>query len=370
MNVILTGTSYPKNRADWRGIFIRNMVYAIAECEGVKLSYWGPPGDLPANVAYLCSDADRRWLADLMEHGGIAHMIRQGGIAASLAPLQLLWRLRRAYGRARSADIIHANWLQTSLPIAANSTPLLVTVLGTDFALLRKHFIKRMLRRVFSRRKTIVAPNAEWMLPELGRYFGDVAEVRHIPFGIDPVWYAIDRPRDETVTTNRWLLVARLTRKKIGPLFAWGESLFSKGPHELHVFGPMQEEIPLPSWVHYHGPTTPEDLAKNWFPSSAGLISLSEHDEGRPQVMLEAMAAGLPIIASPLPAHTGLITHRESGWIAATKSGLEEGISWLSDRRNSLTVGASSRAAMRQAVGTWADCAHRYVSAYQDLVGH
>lgn len=369
MNVLLTGTSYPRNQSDWRGIFIRNMLFAIASRPEIALSYWGPPGDLPPNVKYLCSSADRTWLSALLDRGGIAHLLRDGGIGGKLAPLQLVWRLRRAYAGARSVDVVHANWLQTALPLGRGHTPLLVTVLGTDFALLKKSLVSRLLRGVFARRKTIIAPNAEWMVDELERLFGDIAEIRHIPFGIDPAWYGINRQVSRTADVHRWLFVARLTRKKIGPLFSWGEDFFTRGNHQLHIFGPMQEEIPLPSWVHYHGPTHPQDLSENWFPTATGLITLSEHDEGRPQVMLEAMAAGLPIIASPLPAHTGLITHQESGWIARGKNDLADGITWLADPVNNARVGETSRASMRTNVGTWGDCAERYARAYQTLLG-
>src|SRR3546814_20018551 len=59
----------------------------------------------------------------------------------------------------------------------------------------------------------------------------------------------------------------------------------------LHLYGPMEEEVELPGWVHYHGPASPRLLADEVFPAARGLITLSQHAEGRPQVLLEAMAA-------------------------------------------------------------------------------
>jgi len=51
----------------------------------------------------------------------------------------------------------------------------------------------------------------------------------------------------------------------------------------------------------YHGPVSPDNLWGKWFPLCSGLITLSHHDEGKPQVMIEAMVAGLPVIASDMP---------------------------------------------------------------------
>jgi glycosyltransferase involved in cell wall biosynthesis len=65
---------------------------------------------------------------------------------------------------------------------------------------------------------------------------------------------------------------------------------------------------------------TPRALLEEWFPQAAGLITLSQHDEGRPQVLLEAMAARLPVIASNLPAHRDLIRSGETGMLVDSHS--------------------------------------------------
>src|SRR3546814_2042684 len=85
--------------------------------------------------------------------------------------------------------------------------------------------------------------------------FAGVAEVVPVSFGIDPTWYAIERPRI-VEPPNRWVVVSRLTRNKIGPLFEWGQPAFASPERELHLYGPMEEAVELPGWVHYHGPAS------------------------------------------------------------------------------------------------------------------
>lgn len=362
----MSSTSYPQNLQDWRGRFIANLAAALARRDDVNLSLWAPPGDLPANVINAATSADSLWLARLSEQGGMAHLLRTRRALAVGAILSLLLRLGRAYRRQR-ADVVHVNWLQNALPLWGTRTPALITVLGTDFAMLKLPGMKMLLRAVLRQRRAILAPNAAWMQPALEQAFGDLAEIRPIAFGVDQPWFDVVRPAP-VGDTRHWLAITRLTKSKIGDLFAWGEGLF--GPQrQLHLFGPMQEQLELPPWVQYHGPTHPAELLQTWFPQACGLITLSRHDEGRPQVMLEAMAAGLPVLASDLPAHRDMVQHRQTGWLAATRDEVCQGLDWLEDTSQNQQTGQTARRWIKASIGSWDDCAGRYAAAYQDLLG-
>jgi hypothetical protein len=365
LNILMSSTSYPESPLDWRGRFIANQAGALARCDDVHLSLWAPPGELPADVGAATTPADALWLGRLSQQGGIAHLLRTRRALAVGTILSLLVRLGCAY-RRRPVDVFHVNWLQNALPLWGTRTPALITVLGSDFGLLRLPGMKAMLRVVLRQRRAILAPNAEWMRPTLEQAFGDLAEIRPIAFGVDDPWIDVVR-QPPAGNAWHWLAVTRLTRDKIGDLFAWGEGLFGDA-RQLHLFGPMQETVALPSWVHYHGPTHPADLLENWFPKACGLITLSRHDEGRPQVMLEAMAAGLPVLASDLPAHRDMVRHRETGWLAASREGLCQGLDWLEDPAHNQAMGQTARGCIRESIGTWDDCAGRYAAAYRDLL--
>ncbi len=365
MNVLMSSTSYPESVWDWRGRFIANLVAATARREDIQLSVWAPPGELPVRALDATTPADALWLARLSQQGGIAHLLRQRKALAAATILGLLVRLGRAY-RRQPVDVAHVNWLQNALPLWGTSTPALITVLGTDFALLRLPGMKGLLRSVLRQRRAILAPNADWMQPVLRQAFGDLAEIRPISFGVDRPWFEVIR-HPPSGKERHWLAVTRLTHQKIGDLFAWGEGWF--GPErQLHLFGPMQEQLVLPSWVQYHGPTHPAELQQQWFPRACGLITLSRHDEGRPQVMLEAMAAGLPVIASDLPAHRNLLQHLKTGWLATSPSELGLGLNWLEEPTKNQQVGQAARQWAKEAVGSWDDCAVRYVDAYKSLL--
>ncbi len=357
----MVSTSYPANAEDWRGRFIVNMAQALGQIPNLELSIWAPPGEHPQNINDASTPADQKWLNNLMDHGGIANQLRSKNLTGLKFAVGLLSRLYRAY-RRNEPELAHVNWLQNAIPLWGTDIPVLITVLGSDYGLMSKPGITTLLRAVFRQRHTILAPNADWMVPGLEKAFGDLAKISTVPFGVDNLWFAVDR---SNIEPGCWIAVTRITRDKIGDLFSWGESAF-KG-RTLHLFGPMQEQIDLPTWVTWHGPTHPAELAETWFPRASGLITLSRHDEGRPQVMLEAMAAGLPVVASNLPAHRDFIQHKETGWLVNDSNELDLALNTIDNMGNNQAIGKAASSWIKHNIGDWDDCAARYNALYQEL---
>lgn len=366
LDVLMVSTSYPATLGDWRGLFIRHLSDALARRDDLALQLWAPPGESHPAVHAATTPAESVWLAALMQKGGIAHLLRSSAPQGVVQALRLLQFLHSTYTRSRDVDVFHINWLQNALPLPTNDRPALITVLGTDMQLLRLPLMATLLRRVMRGRSVTICPNAEWMIPNLTEKFGDLATVRFVPFGIDPGWFAIDRSYDHGGPA-KWLAVTRLTRAKLGPLFEWGEAQFRDGARELHLFGPMQEQVAVPGWVHYHGPASPAQLMTEWFPKAHGLITLSQHAEGRPQVMLEAMAAGLPIIASRLPAHENIVIDNETGSLCDRPEDVAQALARFDAADSNRRAGASARAWVAREIGTWDDCAARYTAIYRQL---
>jgi glycosyltransferase involved in cell wall biosynthesis len=364
----MVSTSFPETRQDWPGRFIANMAEALARREEVRLALWAPPGEHSEIIETATSPEDAEWLRGLLRLGGIAHLLRASPVRGWIAAAGLLRRLCRVYRRYPDVDVVHVNWLQNALPLWGDDRPAVISVLGNDFGLLRLPGMVVALRAVLRGRRAILAPNADWMADELKRRFGDLAEIRPIPFGVDDPWFALERQRFSSDSPFIWLAVTRLTRRKVGDLFEWGEGLFG-AQRQLHLFGPMQETLMVPDWAHYHGSTHPKALLEEWFPRATGLVTLSRHDEGRPQVLLEAMAAGLPVVASGLPAHRDLIRSGETGVLVDSRLEFEEALRGLESPMANQRLGVAAREWIRNAIGTWDDCAARYHAAYQAVRG-
>ena len=360
----MLSTSYPRDRSDWRGTFIRNIIEVLAKENSIDLSVWQPPGETPASARQCMTLSDADWLDRLMRSGGIAHQLRSNPAKGVVTAVQLVAKMKKACLRYPNSDVWHANWLQNALAIPAGSRGLVTTVLGTDLSLLKIPGMVSLLRRKFRNRKTVICPNSQWMVQTLSDYFGDIANVEYLPFGIGKEWYDVKRIPSKC---HRWLCVSRVTPGKIGDLFEWGESVFSKSDRELHLIGPNQAGMKIPNWVHYHGSVSPQELQSFWFPSSTGLITLSRHSEGRPQVMLEAMASAMPVIASDLAAHSDFINHRETGWICKDEESLFDAVNFLSNESKNQLVGQQARESIHAISGTWPTYANRLVRIYKSL---
>lgn len=338
---------------------------ALARRADVKLVQWAPPGQVDPRVETVTTQGETAWLAELMQRGGVSHLLRSSRPRGVLAAARLLRMLRTVYRRTPRVDLYHINWLQCALPLPSDGRPALITVLGNDMRLLRIPFVRGALRRALRGRRAAICPNAAWMEAPLRTDFGDLAEVTPVSFGIDPCWFAIQR---QVVVPTRWLAVTRLTANKLGPLFEWSEPLFRGRQRELHLFGPMQEQLAIPDWVRYHGSATPEQLAHEWFPHAHGLITLSRHAEGRPQVMLEAMASALPIIASRMPAHADIVTDGVTGILCDSETGYAKALETLEDMEVNQRCGEAARVWVTREIGTWDDCATRYTTIYRRLL--
>jgi hypothetical protein len=65
-----------------------------------------------------------------------------------------------------------------------------------------------------------------------------------------------------------------------------------------------------------------------------------------------------------------MVRHRETGWLAASRDDLCQGLDWLEDPINNKATGQAARNWIKQSIGTWDDCAGRYAAAYKDLLEH
>ena len=84
--------------------------------------------------------------------------------------------------------------------------------------------------------------------------------------------------------------------------------------------------------------------------------------------MIEAMAAGLPILATDLPAHRDLLMDGRTGCLVRTRDELVRMLDLLADPQENLRIGNSAQNWVREAIGAWDECAERFVAAYKDIL--
>jgi len=105
--------------------------------------------------------------------------------------------------------------------------------------------------------------------------------------------------------------------------------------------------------------------------TEADIFILASHSEGRPNVVLEAMAAGLPVIATNIEGINELIAHNENGLLFRDGSvgELTRYLESLSkDAKLRAELGRKARRFIVERNLSWSNTASRYSELYSSLI--
>jgi glycosyltransferase involved in cell wall biosynthesis len=103
----------------------------------------------------------------------------------------------------------------------------------------------------------------------------------------------------------------------------------------------------------------------------ADIFVLPSLAEGMPNVVLEAMGSGLPVVATRVPGSEELIHHGENGYLVApsdSQSLAQAIISLINDRVLRKRMGKQSKEIVSQY--TWKSIAEQYIELYQQSIRH
>src|SRR6185437_15200449 len=92
--------------------------------------------------------------------------------------------------------------------------------------------------------------------------------------------------------------------------------------------------------------------------AEADVFVLSSRSEGRPNVVMEALASGLPVISTDLEGVQGMVEDGDTGWLVAVDdaNALADALDQaVTDRAELHRRGERARVVARTRIGTWAD---------------
>jgi glycosyltransferase involved in cell wall biosynthesis len=204
--------------------------------------------------------------------------------------------------------------------------PYLVSLRGGDVPGLTPevNWIHRLLapiRRHILKHATAVVANAEG-LRKLSEAT-DLTRVHVIPNGVDTEFFQPSPTRPENRTSGRpfrLLFVGRFQGQKNLPYLLQECSRLPPGSFELHFVGDgplaaelraLSEQLGLASSVIWHG-WLPRVALRDIYQSVDCFTNPSLY-EGMPNVVLEAMACALPVIASNIPGNDALVVPGKTG---------------------------------------------------------
>ncbi|HEY8599276.1 MAG TPA: glycosyltransferase, partial [Thermomicrobiales bacterium] len=374
--VALTLPAHPRLRRGPQERGVR--LYPFRYAPGIRrLQVWGYASSLSGDVGLK----------------GAAYAAAPLALAAStIATARLVRRLR--------PDLVVAHWVIPNGPPAAliarlTDRPLVVSLHGSDvFLAERKAIIGRGARAVFGTAAAVTAcsPDLAARATKLG---ANPAQTATIPYGVDPTRFRPATP-DERAAIRRELglrdderLVltgGRLVHKKgidvAIDAFATA-AVQGAGASRLVIFGYGDLQDALMAQVARLGLTErvifagkiERDRVTALFAAADLFLLPSVHDhagnvDGLPNTLLEAMATGLPIIASnvvgvPTVIDDGveglLVPERDVAALSAAIAGL------LHAPARAATLGAAARSRVEREL-TWPQIAQRYLAVYREAL--
>jgi glycosyltransferase involved in cell wall biosynthesis len=195
---------------------------------------------------------------------------------------------------------------------------------GNEAALDLLHKLLAQLRRLIFRKSVAVVANSPGLKEMSER--ADPYPVQVIPNGVDTDFFSPIENRDKEVHRPfAFLFVGRFQMQK--NLFYLIDQMASLkrtviGPFILHLVGdgPQRQELQsyaknlgIAACLIWYGWVEKRGL-REIYRSADCLVNPSLY-EGMPNAILEAMACGLPIIASRVAGNDAVVRHEETGWL-------------------------------------------------------
>ena len=402
MRILFLTQTYPRFEGDTAGPFIRDLAAGLVRggdevavlaphAEGVR-SEWQECGVEVETFRYAPESWERIGYSRSLDAD---ETVKPG--AGLVAPLYL-WHGRRALRamlERQRTDLLHAHWIVPNGIVAAplgSRVSLAIGLHGSDVFLAEKPILRGFVGRCLDRACLLTGCSPE-LVDRVRRLGSSTLESRVIPYGVDTRVFSPAGATDHGEWRRKLgipasavviLSVGRMVTKKgyqiLLPVF---ESLLGLHPDAHLVLageGDRRVEFEALSerWrdrIHFPGIVYRQDLPDLY--RTADLFVLPAiHDpagnvDGLPNVILEAMASGLPVVASEISGIPLAVEDESTGLLVPEGDGaalLEALDRLLKSSETRLEMGTAGRRKAEEEL-TWDAVAGLYRKAYEDVLG-
>jgi len=266
------------------------------------------------------------------QHEGLFETLRKSWLATVQLPLLLTSLLFGLWRASKGAQIIHAQWVPTAAIAVIvgrlRRIPVVVSVRGADLNTARNSRLGRFLTRAVIGRVSQIVTVSDEFRRVLASELECEKPLAALYNGVDTVQF---QPRDKGESRQRLGLPADaaivlyvgglIERKGVNTLIrALARTTPAGRPVTTYVAGEgpqhdvlkaLAESEGLGDRVHFVGKVA-KDQMHLWM-GAADVLVLPSYSEGRPNVVLEAMATGTPVIASRIDGTTEIISDGDDG---------------------------------------------------------
>jgi glycosyltransferase involved in cell wall biosynthesis len=386
MRVFHLTSSFPLHPASISGIFIYRLVcHFPPEIRPVVLTPDSrtPKRPLPGNYSLRTFRyGPKQWQILAHEPGGLPAAMRRARGAVFLFPPFLLSMLWHTVFLARNSDLVHAHWTVNGaiagIAGRLTGTPVITTLRGEDVNQGRSTRLNRLLLSLCLRFSERIVTVSSSMYDNLRTWFPAYAsQISFIPNGVDDALFSIPRrcnTRGTTILVLGSLIPVKGVELVIQALSArnstaeWKLLIAGTGPEEDRLRAMVRGEG-LGEKVEFMGQVAPDRVAA--LLAETDILVQASYREGRPNAVLEAMAAGVPVIGSDIDGIHELIDHNRNGLLFPAGNAAV-----LADRLQALLgspalrkrLGTAGRQTLVEWKLTWSACAASYMEIYQSMM--
>lgn len=384
-HILLVTTSYPLESGDVSGIFVKRLADALNQDNDLLVltpySRLHPKPEQGCPPVHCFRYAPHTWQRLAHEPGGIPGALKHNPLLWLFVPVFLLALFMAVLRTGRNTDLIHANWAANGLICGLAGKilrkPVITTLRGSDIRKLEHSRLNRCTLRFVLALNAHVATVSTPMQNTLHRLFPRYAtRCSHIPNGVSDQLFSLPLTTFET-RELRMVSIGNLIPLKgnitiINALKMLPDSIrldiVGDGP-ERDTLEEHTRLLNLCDRVSFKGAIAPDHIQEVL--ADHDILILASHSEGRPNVVVEAMAAGRTVLASRLPGVEELIQHGHNGLLFEPGNSAEiaHAIAQILAKPEMLsTFGQAARQTVIDLGLSWPACARQYRHIYQQAL--
>jgi glycosyltransferase involved in cell wall biosynthesis len=384
-------TSYPLDAAASAGVFIDRLYCALSARWTIEVVCPADRRHRPATSArspglsvHAVRYAPARWRVLAQQAGGVMPALHAAPWRALLLLPLLAGLAWCGLRRARACDLIHANWAVcgaiAGIVGRLRGKPVVTTLRGDDVTRARGWGMQRLVLGLAVRLSDRLVCVSQAMAEELkARYPHARPRVHVVQNGVHEEFFATRRNHPPGVGTLRLAAAGSLIPRKGFDLLiealarARTQSklrlrIAGEGP-QRRALEALAERLGVRERIEFAGALAPAAMPA--FFAAADVFVLPSRAEGRPNVVLEALASGLPVISAELPGVSDLVQPGIHGWLFTVGSAeaLARALEAAAEDPERLRAYARAAGAhARRVLGSWTDTARAYEAIFTELV--
>ena len=380
-------TSYPLYPESSAGLFIRNLYRQMtARCSvevvcPAEVAVPRTEDDAHAGITvHAVRYAPRAWRTLAQVPGGVVSSLHRAPWRIMLLPVLLVSLFWRCLLRAGSADLIHANWAVCGVVAGIvgklRKKPVVTTLRGSDVRRAAQSRLERTILGLAINYSRVVICVSEAMAEQVRKEFPHRADDIHVCLnGVDEAFFQHRKVTSDATALNV-LAVGNLIRVKGFDVLIEAVArarmrdrihvcIIGEGPWRATLLS-MAASKGVSDRFRFVGPVPATEMPKRY--AEADVFVLSSRSEGRPNVVVEALAGGLPVISTDLDGVQGMVADGDTGWLVAVDdaeglaTALDEAVA---DRVELHRRGSRAREFAQLRIGTWRDTARCYEALFQ-----